>query len=250
MNDTLAKIYYSTNGYWKGSAAINKLTEASKVNKVEVKNFLSKQAIWQIYLPPPRKIVRPKFENYKPNDTHQIDLLYLPHDKIRNKRYKYALTVVDVASRYKDAEPLSEKSSVAVSAALTKIYSRGPLRFPRLIQCDNGAEFKGSVNQLLLKHQVLVHRGIVDLHRAQGIVENFNRQLSERLFAYQYHQEMLFESRNTEWVNRLPSVLKSLISQKSPTGLSPVDAISLKNIPTVNFQQKDNVVLSLLGKKV
>ena len=35
----------------------------------------------------------------KPNDIHQSDLLSLPHDKFKKKAYKYALNIVDVASR-------------------------------------------------------------------------------------------------------------------------------------------------------
>lgn len=176
------KIYYSPKGYWKGKTAIIKLSEAAGVSEQKAKEWLSKQPIWQIYLPAPKKIIRPKFENYIPNDTHQIDLLYLPYDKIGKKRYKYALTVVDIASRYKDAEPLTERSTNAVAIALSKIYNRGPLKFPRLIECDDGAEFKGKVNQLFLKHRVLVKRGIPGNHRSQAIVESFNKKFSRKAF--------------------------------------------------------------------
>ena len=45
---------------------------------------------------------------------HQADLLYLPHDRQpargQRKTYKYALTVVDVASHYKEAELLTCKT--------------------------------------------------------------------------------------------------------------------------------------------
>ena len=37
----------------------------------------------------------------EPNDIHQADILYLPHDKYKNI-CKYALNIMDVASRYKD----------------------------------------------------------------------------------------------------------------------------------------------------
>ena len=69
----------------------------------------SKPSIFQIYLPAPRYVPRPKFEVATPNSVHQADLLFLPHDKLRRKTYKYALTVVDIASRYKEAEPLTSK---------------------------------------------------------------------------------------------------------------------------------------------
>ena len=51
-------------------------------------------------LPAPKYVPRAKFSVSVPNDTHQADLLFLPHDRQR-KLYKYALTIVDVASRYK-----------------------------------------------------------------------------------------------------------------------------------------------------
>ena len=108
MDAKLAKIYYSPGGYWKGIAAIKKLSEAAKVSEDAAKKWLMKQALWQIYLPAPQYVPRPKFDVSSPNAVHQADLLFLPHDKLPRGRkvYKYALTVVDVASRYKEAEPV------------------------------------------------------------------------------------------------------------------------------------------------
>ena len=108
MDFKLAKIYYSPQGYWKGVSAIKKLAEAAKVPKDVVKQWLFKQALWQIYLPVPRYVPHPKFDVATPNSVHQAELLFLPHDKLPRGRkiYKYALTVVDVASRYKEAEPM------------------------------------------------------------------------------------------------------------------------------------------------
>ena len=74
----------------------------------------------QIYLPAPQYIPRPKFDVPVPNKVHQADLLYLPHDLPPRSRetFKYALTVVDVASRFKEAEPLTTKEAREVVAAL------------------------------------------------------------------------------------------------------------------------------------
>ena len=58
----LAKIYYSLKGYWKGLTANKKLASAAKVSEDVAKDWLKKQAIWQIYLPAPRHIPRPKFD--------------------------------------------------------------------------------------------------------------------------------------------------------------------------------------------
>ena len=144
MNSKLSKIYYSPKGYWKGSSAITKLSAAANVDERTAKDWLSKQPVWQIYLPAPKIIKRPHFINTTPNDTHQMDLLYLPHDTIRRKKFKYALTVVDIASRYKDAEPLTQRSSIAVAVALQEIYRRGPLKFPHGMSscCCTSNEFR------------------------------------------------------------------------------------------------------------
>ena len=70
---------------------------------------------------------------------------FLPHDTLgcgrRRKTNKYALTVVDVASRFKDAEPLTSKESAEVAKTFQKISGRGPLKWPQLLQVDPGREF-------------------------------------------------------------------------------------------------------------
>jgi len=111
MDAKLAKIYYGTGGYWKGIAAIKKLAEAAKVPEEAAKKWLIRQALWQVYLPAPKRIPRPKFDVPTPNKVHQTNLLFLPHDKLPRGRkvFKYALTVVDVASRFKEPEPLTSK---------------------------------------------------------------------------------------------------------------------------------------------
>ncbi|MEW8615291.1 MAG: hypothetical protein AB2610_19210 [Candidatus Thiodiazotropha sp.] len=91
----------------------------------QAKDWLKKQAIWQIYLPAPRHSPRPKFDVSKPKEVHQADLLFLPHDRVGKRTYKYALFVVDVASCYKEAKPLATKEVKKVAEALCGIYRRG-----------------------------------------------------------------------------------------------------------------------------
>jgi transposase InsO family protein len=213
--NALQEAYCRPGGYWRGQAAVKKLAAAAKVPEAAARDFLKRQAVWQIYLPAPRHIPRPMFDEDSPNAVHQADLLYLPHDRVGRKTYKYALTVVDVASRYKEAEALTDKSAAGVAAALARIYKRGPLTWPRLVQVDPGREFMGAVYKLLAQHNVLVRRGRVENHRDQGIVERFNRTLAERLFGAQYAQELLLAARSSsersrEWVRALPDVVAAI----------------------------------------
>ena len=90
LSTSLSKIYYSPGGYWKGYSAFSKLANAAGVSENEAKEWLKKQALWQIYLPSPRYIPRPHWTVDKPNEIHQADLLFLPHDTVRRKTFKYA----------------------------------------------------------------------------------------------------------------------------------------------------------------
>ena len=119
-----------------------------------------------------------------PTSVHQADLLFLPHDKLPHgkKIYKYALTIVDIASHYKEAEPLTSKDSDEVARAFQAIYRRSPLTWPQMLQVDPGREFMGGVTKEMENTKNYIRCGRTEIHRDQAIVERFNRTLAERLF--------------------------------------------------------------------
>ena len=198
-----------------------------------VKQWLYKQAIWQIYLPGLRYIPRPKFDMATPNSVHQADLLFLPDDKLRRKIYKYALTVVDIASHYKEAELLTSEDSNEVAKAFQSIYRRSPLTWPQMLQVDPGREFMGGVTKEMEKRKTYIRRGCTEIHRDQAIVKRFNRMLAECLFGHQYAVEMLLpeSKRSTEWVKRLPDVVSALNNDvTSFIGKKPSVAIKEKAV--------------------
>ena len=162
-----------------------------------------------------------------PNDIHQADILYLPHDKFKKKTYKYALNIVDVASRYKGSYQLTTKYAKEVAQAFRWIYENTPLNYPKTLIVDDGKEFYGDTTKLMEKHDVIIQRGDPSQHRSQGIVERFNRTLADRLFTYQYHKELEDPSKsNREWVSRLQNVVSSLNNEKTRLiDMKPVDAI-------------------------
>ena len=144
--------------------------------------------------------------------------------------------VIDVASRFNAAEPLSSKESSEVSRAFQRI-DKGPLKWPSVLQVEPGREFMGEVRKEMAKHDVRIRTGNVDVYCDQGIVERFNHTLSERLFSFQYSQEMNMKSseRSREWVKRpsgrLPEVKRALNNEVTRlTGKRPVDAIKEKAV--------------------
>ena len=230
MDKKFKQIYYSDDGYWRGKSAIHKLAKASRSTKEEAEKWLLKQSLYQIYLPAPKYVPRPDASmslSAKPNDIHQGDLLSLPHDKFKKKTYKYALNVVDVASRYKGSYQLTTKNAKEVAQAFQWIYENTPLNYPKTLIVDDGKEFYGDTTKLMQKHDVIIQRGDPSQHRSQGIVERCNRMLADRLFSCQYHKELKDPSKsNREWLSRLQNVVSSLNNEKTRLiGMKPVDAI-------------------------
>ena len=178
------------------------------------------------------------FDVSVPNKVHQADVLFLPHDRMpgrgRQKTFKYALCVTDVASRYKEAEPLTSKDSGEVAGAFGRIYARGPLTWPKVLQVDPGREFMGRVSTAFSEKRALIRRSPREAHRGQAIVERFNRTLAERLFGHQYAQELITgrQVRSREWVARLPAVVTALNNEVTRLiGKKPADAIKLREVP-------------------
>ena len=189
MDKKFKQICYSDGGYWRGKSAIQRLAKASGSTKEEEEKWLLKQPLYQIYVPAPKYIPRPNASMSlfaKPNDIHQSDLLSLPHDKFKKKTYKYALNIVDVASRYKGSYQLTTKNAKEVAQAFQWIYENTPLTYPKTLIVDDGKEFYGDMTKLMEKHDVIILRGDPSRHRLQGIVERLNRTLADRLFTYQY----------------------------------------------------------------
>ena len=229
MDKKFKQIYYSDDGYWRVESAIQKLAKASGSTKEEAEKWLLKQPLYQIYLPPPKYIPRPNASMSlfaKPNDIHLSDLLSLPHDKFKKKTYKYALNMVDVASRYKGSYQLTTKNSKEVAQAFQWIYENTPLTYPKTLIVDDGKEFYKDTTKLMEKHDVMIQCGDPSQHRSQGIVERFNRTLADRLFSYQYHKELEDPSKsNREWVSRLQNVVSTLNNEKTRLiGMKNVDA--------------------------
>ena len=139
-----------------------------------------------------------------------------------------------MASRYKAAEPLTSKESDEVSKAFQRIYKRGPLKWPQLLQVDPRREFMGAVTKVMENNKTAIRRGRTEIQRDQAIVERFNRTLAERLFGYQYAVEMNMKNsnqRSTEWVKQLLEVVSALNNEVTRlTGKKPAEAIKEKSI--------------------
>ena len=107
-------------------------------------------------------------------------------------------------------------------------------------------EFYRDTTNLMEKHVVMIQHGDPSQHCSQGIVERFNRMLADRLFSFQYHQELEDPLKsNREWVSRLQNVVSALNNEKTRLiGMKPVDAIKQTSVeqgfsqPAKEYEEK------------
>lgn len=228
-------IYYRACGLYKSSDKLAKAVRDAGYNfkYSDICEWLFRQALYQIYMPRPRYIPRPSYNNVRrPNALHFADVVYMPWDKFRGKIYIYALSIVDCASRYKWRYPLTDKTAKQVAKAFKKIYSdpKIPLIWPWVVQVDRGSEFKGICKKTLQKHNVRIR--VVYTHRSQGMVERFNGTSADRSFRGQYANELAKGGVSKAWVENNTKILNAMNNEKTRLlGMKPADAIKLRRTP-------------------
>ena len=148
--------------------------------------------------------------------------------------YKYILTGIDVASRYKVARPLRTKKSSEVAFVLEAIYKKGIVfKYPKTFQCDNGSEFKNEVTELLEKHNVEIRRATTKYkHTHTVFLETFNKELAKLLLKLMDAQELQDpEKVSTIRVKNLNKIVNKMNNTlSSMTEMRPKDAIKLGTV--------------------
>jgi hypothetical protein len=181
----------------------------SDVNTTELDSLYKK--------PPPEKgLDMPSFQIFKPNYAHQADLLFLPTDKFG---FKYALVVVDVHDKRVDAQAIKKKDDVSVLNAFKKIYARSILKYPKILEVDNGSEFKGETAEYFKEKGIKIHVGLTNRHRSQGLVEYKNQVIGKIILMIQAQKELETGKISKEWVKYLPDIVND-INTKLPKPLT------------------------------
>ena len=171
--EKLYQAYYQPDRLWTGNKAIKELHKITSMSRKDIKSWLARQAVWQVHTPLPKEMHHPHYDVTKPNEQHQFDLVHMPHNFFEGNTYKYLLSGVDVASRYRVAEPLTTKKSSEGRFVLGAIYKKGGLfKYLEVFQCDNASEFKVEVTKLLEKHNLDIRRATSKYkHTHMAVVE-------------------------------------------------------------------------------
>ena len=135
----------------------------------------------------------------------------MPHNLFEGNTYKYILTDVDVASKYKVARSLRTKTSSEVAFVMEAIYIKGGVsKYPKV------SEFKKEVTKLLEKHNVHIRRTTTKYkHTHTAFVEAFNKELAKLLFKPMDAQEIQDpEKVSTICVKNLNGIVKKMNNTK------------------------------------
>ena len=133
----------------------------------------------------------------------------LPRTKSGNQ---YLLTIMCAATRYPEAIPLRSITASAVVKALLTFFSTFGL--PRVIQTDQGSNFKSGLFRQVLKSLSVHHIVSSAYHpRSQGALERWHQTLKSMLRKYCVKTEK-------QWDEGVPFVL--FLPVQESTGFSPV----------------------------
>jgi hypothetical protein len=179
----LEHIYYDQKNFF----GRDKLHDLLKDNpnppsKLQIMNWLKKQETHQLHLRPKRSSVVKPIALSKPDTLYQLDLIDMGVHK--DGSYRYILVLIDAFSKKAYTEPLKEKSAEAVFKAFYKVFNDNLLDF-RVLQTDNGTEFKGRLEEFLKQNDIKHITGIPKRPQSQGIVERFNGTLKNLIFKNQ-----------------------------------------------------------------
>lgn len=177
---------------------------------------------------------------FVPNQTQNADVLFLSNDK----GFKYALVVVDMASRYTSAVPMKNKDAKTVLAAIQSIWKKGPMKKPDNLKVDAGSEFQGVFSRWMEDNGVNLRRNPTADHRANSMVESHNAELARRLYAIQKQDEVERGGTNREWVGNLEGVLGAMnAAENRMIGMSPEEAVQKDKVYPLAKQRPPDVPL-------
>jgi transposase InsO family protein len=149
----------------------------------DITKFLKKQEVWQRGHKPRKQIIVRPIVAKEPYNHWQIDLIDV--SRISRQSYNYnnnwIMTVIDLFSKFIYLEAMKNKEAKTTVEAFTRILAKAGGK-PKLLQSDQGAEFKNDKFLPFLAKQGIKH-SFSDSHKpqSQGAVERANGTVKQLL---------------------------------------------------------------------
>jgi hypothetical protein len=146
----------------------------------------------------------------------QIDLIDMRHEP--SGQYKWILHIKDHFSKYTQLYPLKNKHAGPIADCFAQFIAAFlPLK---IMQADNGKEFKGALLILLRKYGIQVINGAPRSPQTQGLVEQANGVVEAKLRAWK------MDHGSMEWKDGLLEVMLAMNTQiHSTIGCAPAELL-------------------------
>jgi len=168
---------------------------------------------------PPKQKIQGHIRSDVPGEVWVMDVLHFPESEKGNK---YALTMIDVASRWAYVVPLAKIDSASIVRAVEDRIIGDGIN-PKLFITDNGSEFKKDFVEFCEIFQIKTRKSVPHHAEGHGTVEAFNRTLADAI------SHMIAED-GGDWEDNLPWARRAYLSsvhtaiQSGSVGLSPAEA--------------------------
>ena len=129
----------------------------------------------------------PHFETFLSGFRAQADVLWMPTAR---HGYNKILVIIDDHTKKCDAEPMVGEDSTTIVQCMKRIFKRGILKQPRMLEFDNGSSFHGDVITFCNQNHIVYRYAMTNRHRQQGLVESKNGTLGRILNAFLNEKEL------------------------------------------------------------
>jgi transposase InsO family protein len=237
---TIDSIYTNVNNrisYAGRDKVFNELKHMyQNISRRDIGDYIKSNEINQLHTPIKLQNTNKPIISTSSYQRFQIDLVDLSSLLYKDgNRRSYILTCIDIYSKFAWCKALPNKEGPTVANSLNDILNEANAS-PKIIQTDNGSEFKSNEFETLLKNNNIKHIFSSPYNpKANAIIERFNGTLKRRLEKYLSHLE------NKNWVSILDQTVNNYNNEiHSTTGYKPVylDEVGEDHIATQNIEQK------------
>lgn len=243
MNEKLSKTYYSPQGYWKGIAAIIKFAKMMPKKWTDKPSPLANisSCSKNTFLAPTMCLRKTPGRPFLSSTRH------CGRGRGR-KTYKYALTVVDVASLFKDAEPLTSKDSAKVASAFQNInLQTQAFEMVRAFASVPGREFIGAVTKEMKNTKQHSQTRRLWKNLTATLLSACSATSIFRMVSSASCCDLRPERRSMKNLSPNQMNLYCFIYRTGPNGAFQVRSCWLYPLPLFCLQQIQNIIITLCG---
>jgi hypothetical protein len=207
------------------------------IRRSDVSAFLKSQKVYQITRPQNHLINKPILA-LSPNERWGIDCINMVSYASANggidRGNKFILTVCDYFSRKTWLRPLISQTAVNVRNAMVNIVAETKT-YPRIIQADNGSEFKAETSQWMKDNNITYIKTLSYSPESNGLVEGTNKKIRNVL------REIMIRTNSRNWTTHLQTTVNLLNTQSNGTTKRTPDSIWKEGHELQGEQDRDTI---------